>query len=344
LKRWDLIYKFGRDDLDLESKIMKSDFIFHLAGINRTDKENEFHEVNVGLTQRIIEEIKKTKRIIPVLFSSSYQAVESNPYGTSKKIAEDLLINFYKTTSNPLYIFRLPGVFGKWSRPYYNSVVATFILQIHSGSSLTIHNPETEIVIAYIDDVVEEMMRCINLPNNYIYQELKTTYKLKLQELANKLSSFKESEENLLIPQLEDDFKKKLYSTYVSFKPKQSLRKKLQMNVDERGSFTEILKQINFGQFSVNVSKPGIEKGQHYHHHKHEKFLVVKGQAEINLRNIINDDIIKIQVSDKNLELIDIPPGYVHSIKNIGSNELVTLMWANELFNSEKPDTTSKKV
>ena len=338
------VFKYGRDDVDLDIKIKKSDFIFHLAGINRTEDESDFMRVNVGLTQQIIDEILKTKKEIPIVFASSYQATQQTPYGISKKMAEDVLIDYHKKTSNPVYIYRLPGIFGKWSKPYYNTVVATFIDQVLSGKPLTIHDPKTEIEICHIDDVVNKMTQHVEEKTTEIYSDVNPKYKISLQELADLLKSFKDTEENLLVPKLEDTFTKKLYSTYLSFKPVDKLNKPLKVNVDERGSFTEILKQASFGQVSVNVSKPGIEKGQHYHHHKHEKFLVLSGQGEIILRSFLSNEIVTYQVSEEKLELIDIPPGYVHSIKNTGNKDLVTFMWVNEIFDKEHPDTFPKKV
>jgi UDP-2-acetamido-2,6-beta-L-arabino-hexul-4-ose reductase len=338
------VIKYGRLDGDLDLKVKKSEFIFHLAGINRTDKESEFTEVNVGLTEKIIDKVLKTKRSIPIVFASSYQALQVNPYGISKKKAEDALLEFNKTKLNPIYIYRLPGIFGRWSKPYYNTVVATFIDQVLSSKPLTIHNPNSEIEISYIDDVVDRMTHHFDGNSSEIYQDVYPKYKITLQMLAESLISFKELEGRNHIPNLEDDFLKKLYSTYVSFKPEDKLSQPLIENTDHRGSFTEILKQQGFGQVSVNVSKPGIEKGHHYHHHKHEKFVVVSGHGEIHLRNLFSDKIMSFIVSEEKIELIDIPPGYVHSIKNTGTKDLVTIMWANETFDKEKPDTIPKKV
>jgi UDP-2-acetamido-2,6-beta-L-arabino-hexul-4-ose reductase len=338
------VLTYGRNDNDLEHKISNSEFIFHLAGVNRTENESDFQNINVGLTQTIIKNIKEGNKKIPIVFASSYQTTQLNPYGISKKQAEDELIEFNVETGNSIFIFRLPGIFGKWSKPKYNTVVATFIDQVLNEKPLTIHDPHTIIQITYIDDVVNDMVHCIQLNDKNIYQDVKKTYKLALKDLALKLQSFKDNEAKNLVPMLEDEFTKKLYSTYVSFKTKNQFKTKLNSHTDDRGSFTEILKQASFGQISVNVTIPGIEKGQHYHHHKHEKFLVVSGVAEINLRSLMTDELITINVSEETLEIVEIPPGYVHSIKNIGDKDLVTLMWANEIFDSECPDTISKKV
>jgi UDP-2-acetamido-2,6-beta-L-arabino-hexul-4-ose reductase len=298
----------------------------------------------VGLTKGIIKVIKNLNKKIPIIFASSYQATQLNPYGISKKQAEDELLEFNLETGNSINIFRLPGIFGKWSKPYYNTVVATFIDQVHNEKPLTIDDPQTIIEIAYIDDVINDMVDCIRVNDKKIYQDLKKTYKLTLKDLALKLQSFKENETKNLVPILDDKFTKKLYSTYVSFKTENQFITKLNSHSDDRGSFTEILKQASFGQISVNVAKPGIEKGHHYHHHKHEKFLVVSGVALIQLKNLVTDELITINVSEETLEIVDIPSGYVHSIKNIGTKDLVTLMWANEIFDAENPDTISKKV
>jgi UDP-2-acetamido-2,6-beta-L-arabino-hexul-4-ose reductase len=338
------VLTYGRNDNDLDNKISNSEFIFHLAGVNRTENESDFQKVNVGLTQAIVKAIKNFNVKVPIIFASSYQATQLNPYGISKKKAEDELLEFNLVTGNLINIFRLPGIFGKWSKPYYNTVVATFVDQVLNEKPLTIHDPQTIIEIAYIDDVVNDMVECIQLNNEKIYQDVKKTHKLTLKDLTLILQSFKENEAKNLVPTLEDEFTKKLYSTYVSFKTKNQFKTKLTSHSDHRGSFTEILKQTAFGQISVNMTKPGIEKGHHYHHHKHEKFLVVSGKAQIQLKKLFTDEFITINVSEETLEVVDIPPGYVHSIKNIGDKDLVTLMWANEIFDPENPDTISKKV
>jgi len=338
------VIKFGRKDTDLKSKISEADLIFHLAGVNRSEDETDFSNINVGLTQLIIDELKGVKKKIPICFASSYQAGNKSPYGISKLKAEEVLIAFSKEFKNPLYIFRLPGVFGKWSKPYYNSVIATFIHQIHHDKELTIHDPSTEISVAYIDDVLNSMFLPLEEASNSIYHDVRPTFTLTLEDLASTLQSFKEAEKKLFVPDLSDSFSKKLYSTYISFKPIDKCSKSLQMNLDERGSFTEILKQSGFGQVSVNITHPGIEKGHHYHHHKHEKYLVVSGTATIELRDYFTDEKFSFHVSEDKLEIIDILPGYVHSIKNTGNKDLVTIMWVNELFDPEKPDTIYKKV
>ena len=338
------VLKYGRDDVDLDFKVQKSDFIYHLAGVNRTDDTSLFKDINIGLTNQLIEEVKKRKTNIPIVFASSYQALLDTPYGISKRQAEDALLDFYKTTQNPIYIYRLPGIFGKWSKPYYNTVVATFIHQVHHDLELTIHDPNTIIEIVYVDDVVKSFIHHLESPSNEIYQDVKPIHTVTLSELAKTLKAFKSAESDNLIPDLKDAFIKKLYSTYISFKPQHQWVNLYDSKFDERGSFTELLKSEAFGQMSVNITKPGVEKGHHYHHHKHEKFIVVSGEGEIQIRDFFENEIQTIKVSNSKLEVVEIPPGFVHSIKNTGSKDLITLMWANEIFDANNPDTHFKKV
>ncbi|WP_339213289.1 capsular polysaccharide biosynthesis protein CapF [Ornithinibacillus sp. FSL M8-0202] len=337
------IYEFSREsDISLLEKYTKEcDFVFHLAGVNRPKNENEYMEGNFGLTSQLLELLKKHGNKAPVLLTSSVQAEKDNPYGISKKAGEDLLFNYHNETGAKSYIYRLPNLFGKWSKPNYNTVVATFCHNIARGLDIQINNPDIELNLCYIDDVLEEFLRALEgKPTMHEdFCVVPVTHNIKLGELANLIKSFKESRTNLSIPNMEDALTKKLYSTYLSFLPEDQFSYNLKMNSDNRGSFTEFLRTPERGQVSVNVSKPGITKGNHWHHTKNEKFLVVSGEGLIRFRNINSEEIVEYKVSGEKLQVVDIPTGYTHSIVNVGETDLVTVMWANECFDPEKPDT-----
>lgn len=325
----------------LEKYTKECDFVFHLAGVNRPLDEKEFMEGNFGLTSQIIELLKKHNNKAPVLITSSVQAEKDNAYGRSKKAGEDLLFNYYYETDVKVYVYRLPNLFGKWSKPNYNTVVATFCHNISRGLDIQINNPDAELNLCYIDDVLEEFLRALEgKPTMHEdFCVVPVTHNIKLGELAELIKSFKESRTNLSIPNMEDTLTKKLYSTYLSFLPEDQFSYDLKMNCDNRGSFTEFMRTPERGQVSVNVSKPGITKGNHWHHTKNEKFLVVSGEGLIRFRKIDSDEIIEYRVSGEKLQVVDIPTGYTHSIVNVGESDLVTVMWANECFDPEKPDT-----
>jgi UDP-2-acetamido-2,6-beta-L-arabino-hexul-4-ose reductase len=338
------IFEFTResDPSLLEKYTKQCDFVFHLAGVNRPKDENEFMEENFGFTSQLLELLKKYDNKAPVLITSSIQAEKDNPYGRSKKAGEDLLFNYYYETDAKVYIYRLPNLFGKWSKPNYNTVVATFCHNVARDLDIQINNPDVELNLCYIDDVLEEFMRALE-GNPTIQGDnfcvVPQTHNIKLGELADLIKSFKESRSNLSIPDMADELTKKVYSTYLSFLPEDQFCYDLKMNYDHRGSFTEILRTRERGQVSVNVSKPGITKGNHWHHTKNEKFLVVSGVGLIRFRKVDSDEIIEYRVSGEKLQVVDIPTGYTHSIVNVGESDLVTVMWANECFDPEKPDT-----
>ncbi|WP_047150838.1 capsular polysaccharide biosynthesis protein CapF [Aneurinibacillus tyrosinisolvens] len=337
------IFEFNRESnpLLLEKYTKECDFVFHLAGVNRPNNENEFMEGNFDLTFHLLELLKKQGNKAPVLIASSIQAERDNPYGRSKKAGEDLLFNYQEETDVNVYVYRLPNLFGKWSKPNFNTVVATFCHNIARGLDVQINNPDAELNLCYIDDVLEEFFRALegNPTKQDDFCVVIETHSIKLGELADRIKSFKESRINLSIPNMEDALTKKLYSTYLSFLPVDEFSYDLKMNCDYRGSFTEFMRTPERGQVSVNVSKPGITKGNHWHHTKNEKFLVVSGEGLIRFRKIDSDEIIEYRVSGEKLQVVDIPTGYTHSIVNVGENDLVTVMWANECFNVEKPDT-----
>jgi UDP-2-acetamido-2,6-beta-L-arabino-hexul-4-ose reductase len=342
-KGYNDIFEFSResDSSLLEQYAKECDFVFHLAGVNRPKDDKEFMEGNFGFTAELLELLKKNNNKAPVLITSSIQAERDNAYGISKKAGEDLLFDYYKETDVKVYVYRLPNLFGKWSRPNYNTVVATYCHNIARDFDIQINNPDAELNLCYIDDVLEELLRALegNPTTQDDYCVVPVTHTIKLGELANTIRSFKESRVNISIPNMEDALTKKLYSTYLSFLPEDKFSYNLKMNCDNRGSFTEFIRTPERGQVSVNVSKPGITKGNHWHHTKNEKFLVVSGNGLIRFRKIDTDEIIEYRVSGDKLQVVDIPTGYTHSIVNVGENDLVTIMWANECFNPDKPDT-----
>lgn len=340
---YDNIFEFTREsDVSLLDKYTKEcDFVFHLAGVNRPKDEMEFLEGNLGFTSNLLELLKAHGNLAPILMTSSIQAEKDNPYGRSKKAAEELLFNYYKETDAKFYIYRLPNVFGKWSKPNYNTVVATFCHNIARNLEIQVKDPNVELNLCYIDDVLEEFLKA--LQGNPTMQDdfciVPVTHNIKLGELAKVIKSFKDSREKLSIPNMGDPLTKKLYSTYLSFLPEDEFAYDLKMNIDHRGSFTEFIRTPERGQVSINVSKPGITKGNHWHHTKNEKFLVVSGEGLIRFRKLDSDKIIEYKVSGEKLQVVDIPTGYTHSIVNIGESDLVTVMWANECFDPKKPDT-----
>ncbi|KMK93096.1 capsular polysaccharide biosynthesis protein CapF [Rossellomorea marisflavi] len=340
---YDDIFEFTRksDPSQLEEFVNNCDFVFHLAGVNRPENDSEFMKDNFQLTSQLLELLRKYENKAPILLTSSIQAGKDTPYGKSKKAGEDLLFEHYYKTDTKVYIYRLPNVFGKWSKPNYNTVVATFCHNIARDLDIQVTNPDAEVTLSYIDDVLEEFVGALEgsptIKDDFCI--VPETYNITIEKLAALIKSFKESRSNLSIPNMDNRLTKKLYSTYLSFLPEDQFSYKLKMNTDRRGGFTEFLRTPERGQVSVNVSKPGITKGNHWHHTKNEKFLVVSGEGLIRFRKINSVDIIEYRVSGDRLEVVDIPIGYTHSIVNTGDNELVTIMWANECYNPEKPDT-----
>lgn len=334
------------DDLNKYTK--DCEFIFHLAGVNRPTKPEEFYEGNKGFTEVLCRLLKEHGNKSPILISSSIQASRDNDYGKSKKEGEDILLAHGRENQSKIFIYRLANLFGKWCRPNYNSVTATWCYNTTHGIPLEIHHPDAEIPLCYIDDVIEEFMKAmdgdITEKEDHQYH-VEPVYNISLGELASIIQAFKETRETLQIPlQLKDSLRKKLYSTYLSYLPEHEFSYPLKMNIDRRGSFSEFLKTEAYGQVSVNVAKPGITKGNHWHHSKNEKFLVVSGEALIQFRDINSEEIIEYHVSEKKLEVVDIPVGYTHNIINIGDKDLVTIMWANELLDKNKPDTFYEEV
>ena len=339
-------YDLGTEESLLEKYTKECEFVFHLAGVNRPKDEHEFMEGNFGFTSVLLDLLKKNNNKAPVLITSSVQAEKENPYGISKKAGEDLLFAYSKETEAKVLVYRLPNLFGKWSRPNYNTVVATFCYNIARDIEIQISNPDAALDLCYIDDVLDEFIRALGnmetKKDEYCYVPI--VHNIKLGDLAKMIRSFKESRSNLSVPNMGDELTKKLYSTYLSFLPEDKFSYDLKMNKDNRGSFTEFIRTAESGQVSVNVSKPGITKGDHWHHTKNEKFMVVSGEGVIRFRKIETDKIIEYKVNADKLEVVDIPTGYTHSIVNIGENDLVTIMWVNECFDPKKPDTFHLEV
>lgn len=339
---------------ELDEYCAKADFVFNLAGVNRPKDQSEFMKGNFGFASELLDNLKKYKNTAPVMLSSSIQAslegrYAGSEYGKSKLAGEELFKKYSEETGARVLIYRFPNLFGKWCRPNYNSAVATFCHNISHDLPITVSDRNVELELLYIDDLVEEMLNALKNEENrgddgYCYAM--PTHKVTLGEIVDLLYSFKESRENLFVPDMTNDsFSKKLYSTYLSYLDPHNFSYKLKMNCDNRGSFTEILRTANAGQFSVNISKPGITKGQHWHHTKNEKFVVVKGHGLIQLREIGTDEVVNYEVSGDEITVVDMIPGYTHNIINLSdTEELVTFMWANEAFDPDKPDTFFEEV
>lgn len=334
-------------DVDTDKSLLDEyckdcDFVFNLAGVNRPEKEEDFMNGNFGFASLLLDTLKKYNNTCPVMLSSSTQASLQNPYGKSKKAGEDLFFAYGRETGAKVLVYRFPNVFGKWCRPNYNSAVATFCNNIANDLPITVNDRNHLMTLVYIDDVVTELIGalCGKETKDGEYCRVPTQHNITLGEIVDLIYSFKESRETKAVPDMtEGSFSKKLYSTYLSYLPTDKFSYPLKMNVDNRGSFTEILRTVNNGQFSVNISKPGITKGQHWHHTKNEKFLVVSGKGVIRFRKIGEEKIYEYFVSGDKLEVVDIPTGYTHNIENLGDTDMVTFMWCNECFNTQRPDT-----
>ena len=341
-----LRYDITNSILDLRNNINLADFIFHLAGINRATSENEFYEGNSDLTKMLCDFVEETKRNIPIVVSSSIHALKESDYGKSKKMAEDYIFDYSERTGHKVNVYRLPNVFGKWCKPNYNSVIATFCYNISNDLPITINDRNHMMKVVYIDDVIGEFIKVFTGTENRIsrFCEVNSGYNTSLGNIVRLLHSFKDSRINGMIPNMADGFTKRLYSTYLSYFNHKDFSYVLKMNIDKRGSFTEFLKSKERGQVSINVSKPGVTKGNHWHHTKNEKFLVVSGEGVIRFRKIMSENIIEYFVTGDRLVVVDIPVGYTHNIENLGESDLVTIMWANEMFDPKNPDTIYEEV
>ena len=342
------VIKYDKDTSPevLDIACATADFIFHLAGVNRPEKNKEFFTGNVDFTLDLTRLLEHHKNFPSILVSSSIQAELENPYGLSKKRGEQVVFDYAKNHQVPVFVFRLANLFGKWSRPNYNSVVATWCYNIARGLPVQINDPEHRLSLVYIDDVVDAFISAMEghlKPSNHYFEASNVT-DISLGKLAELISSFYDQRNTRLLPDFSVPFVKNLYSTYLSYLPEDSFCYPLITHADHRGSFSEFIRTVSGGQVSINVSKPGISKGDHWHHTKVEKFLVVSGVAKIRFRNIYEDRIIEYTVSSEDFEVVDIPVGYTHEIINIGNSDLVTVMWANENFDPDNPDTYSLEV
>lgn len=342
------LYDIDSDPADLADYCDNADFVFNLAGVNRPENPEEFMKGNQGFVSTLLSTLKKYRNSCPVMVSSSTQAALDNPYGKSKRAGEDLLFEYSKETGAKVLVYRFPNVFGKWCRPNYNSAVATFCHHIARNLPIRVDDPSVVMNLVYIDDVVDELIHALigNEHREGKYCIVPTIHTITLGKIVDLLYSFKENRADLNVPDGSDAFIKRLYATYLSYLPEDGFGYPLKMNVDERGSFTEIIRTPDRGQFSVNISKPHIAKGNHWHHTKNEKFVVVSGRGVIRFRNM-NDsgaEVIEYFVSGDRIEVIDIPTGYTHNIENLGDTDLVTFMWCNECFDPNRPDTYFEKV
>ena len=352
-------YDIDTDPALLQEYCTKADFVFNLAGVNRPQNQEEFMQGNFGFASTLLDTLKACGNTCPVMISSSIQATcigrYDSDYGRSKKAGEELVFAYGEETGAKVLVYRFPNLFGKWCRPNYNSAVATFCNNIANDLPIQVNDPAVQLELLYIDDLVEEMLDALEgkehhctfdgidtvLCNEGRYCAAPISHKVTLGQIVELLHSFKEQPKTLVMPEIPNNsFAKKLYSTYLSYLPKAAASFPLKMNVDDRGSFTELLKTANCGQFSVNISKPGITKGQHWHNTKWEFFIVVSGRGLIQQRKIGTEEVLNFEVSGEKIEAVHMLPGYTHNIINLSETEnLVTVMWANEQFDPGKPDT-----
>lgn len=358
------LYDVDTPDSVLDGGCRNADFVFNLAGVNRPEDPKEFMAGNFGFASVLLDNLKRHGNTCPVMLASSVQATligrYDSDYGRSKKAGEQLFFDYAREVGAQVYVYRFPNIFGKWCRPNYNSAVATFCHNIAGGLPITVSDPAVNLTLLYIDDLVEEMLLCLaGAPHRCVFDGseavcddggeyccVPVTHKVTLGEIVELLYSFRDQPSTLTVPELPSgSFAKKLYSTYLSYLPREKAVFPLKMNVDARGSFTELLRTEKCGQFSVNISKPGATKGQHWHHTKWELFVVVSGRGLIQMRKIGSDEVLEFYVSGEKLEAVHALPGYTHNLINLSdTDDLVTLTWANECFDPENPDTFFEKV
>ncbi len=342
------ILKFTRTDTfeTLASQLEIVDIVVHLAGENRPENEELFNQTNFELTKFICDSLKSTGRRIPLILASSTQAVQENNYGKSKLAAEVEIQQLGLENGNYVYIYRLPGVFGKWSRPNYNSVVATFCHNVANGLPLCVNKPTKLIMLVHIDDVIASFLSIINKDMNekHIYVEIKPTYEITLSALATQIEAFNNCRDTLISERVGEGLGRALYATYISFLPKPKFSYNVPVHVDKRGIFVEMLKTPDSGQFSCFTAHPGVTRGGHYHHTKTEKFLVMKGHASFGFRNIVTQETFNIETSGDNPTIVETIPGWAHDITNIGKEDMIVMLWANEIFDRDKPDTYAAEV
>ncbi|MDO4929674.1 MAG: capsular polysaccharide biosynthesis protein CapF [Bacteroidales bacterium] len=344
-----LEYDIDSTPEELDSYCREADFVFNLAGVNRPKDQTEFMKGNFGFASTLLDTLKKYGNICPVMISSSIQAELDNPYGESKRAGEQLLFDYAAETGARVLVYRFPNLFGKWCRPNYNSAVATFCNNIAHGLPIQVNNPTVVLHLIYIDDLVDELIGALSGKEHRDGQFcfVPEVHEVSLGRIVELIESFRDSRTTLEVPYLaEGSFEKKLYSTYLSYLPEDAFAYPLTTHVDARGSFTEFIRSAERGQVSVNISKPGITKGQHWHHSKNEKFLVVSGHGVIRFRNMREpqSQVLEYLVDGKKLQVVDTPTGYTHSIVNLGDTDMVTLIWCNECFDPSRPDTYGEEV
>ncbi|MGO4323125.1 UDP-2-acetamido-2,6-beta-L-arabino-hexul-4-ose reductase [Pseudomonas sp. KB_12] len=341
------VVRFGRQQApsDLLSMLDDVDFVFHLAGVNRPQRIEEFSEGNSGLTATLCAAIKATGRSIPVIYTSSIQAEVDNPYGTSKRDAEHALLDLSKQQGSPVYLYRLPNVFGKWARPDYNSAVATFCHNIVRGLPITVNDPAAPLQLVYIDDVIRSFIDVMDgsAPEGP-YLDVQPVYATTVGALADQLQAFKRSRETMVTERVGTGLVRALYSTYLSYFTPDDFTYELPKHGDVRGVFVEMLKTPDAGQFSYFTAHPGITRGGHYHHSKTEKFLVIKGHACFRFRHIVSGEFYELYTDGETPQIVETVPGWSHDITNTGETEMIVMLWANEIFDRERPDTYTMAV
>lgn len=341
------VYKFGRrdDETILNTLVAKSDAIVHLAAENRPQDDVAYHLTNVGLTEKICSLLSSTPEPKTLILASSTQASQNNPYGRSKLAAEEIVKQLALKTKNSVVIMRLPGVFGKWCKPYYNSVVATFCYNIARGIPIKINNPEAEISLVYIDDVISDIIKYLTSNVSSIsHHQFNNIENITIGELAEKIEELDDQRKNLKVGKVGCGFTRALYATYISYLPTTDFSYPIAQHKDERGTFVEMLKTKDSGQFSYFTAHPGVTRGCHYHHSKTEKFLVIEGEALFRFKHPYTNERVEIKVSGNSPEVIDSIPGWIHDITNIGDKQLFVMLWANEVFDKDNPDTIGSKI
>ena len=338
---------FTRNDdvAQLSSLLQGVDFVFHLAGVNRPSDPSEFVTGNEGLTVQLCTAIKTSGRRIPVIYTSSIQAELDNPYGASKKAAEHVLLTLERDTGSPVYLYRLPNVFGKWARPNYNSAVATFCHNIAKDLPIQINDPNAMIQLVHVDDVIADFLRVMDaLPSGALRLEIPRVYSISVGDLAEQIRAFKKSRESMVTEAVGSGLTRALYATYLSFLQPEQFSYVLPVHVDPRGRFVEMLKTKDSGQFSFFTAHPGITRGGHYHHSKNEKFLVIQGRARFGFRHVVTDETCELFTDGEVPQVVETVPGWSHDITNVGDTEMIVMLWANEIFDRQHPDTIAHKV
>jgi UDP-2-acetamido-2,6-beta-L-arabino-hexul-4-ose reductase len=340
-----LSYDRQQTAADLDRFCAEADVVYHLAGVNRPERVEEFEEGNVALTGTLVALLVRHGREVPLVLSSSTQAALDNPYGRSKRRAEEIVRKYGRESGAPVLVYRLPGLFGKWSRPNYNAVVSTYCHNLARRLPIAIRDPAHELELAYVDDVVAEMLRALDPARGPPPEPLvEPTFRVTLGELAGRIQAIRDVRDTLTLPDLSDGFTRRLYATFLSYLPEDEFAYQPLVRKDARGSLVEVLKSPPFGQIFVSRSNPGVVRGHHFHDRKVEKFCVVQGRAAICFRHVLGREVIRYEVRGEEMKVVDIPPGYTHSIENLGEGEMVTLFWSSEIFDPSRPDTYPESV